>query len=594
MTTIKNLLSMAKRILLSSIACLAFSITISAQGTQPEAGRYISKTFKVCPFNVDGLPKTISILGFTININNDGLEEEGAIAIGKYIDNSNIDVFALSEDFNFHPSLATQINDEYTFGTYRGGISTSNLSGTKVNTDGLEFLAKAPFSFAEETCTPWNKTYGYTTNGSDELIKKGYRYYVVDLGGGAYVDFYIMHMDAETDPKDNEARASQWEQLRDDILSKSTNRPVIVMGDTNSRYTRDDILGLFINPIEATGYYEVKDAWIEHYKNGKYPNLGDEALMVDKLGYREGEIVDKVLYLNPKKNGLNIQSLDFDVDAGFDKSDHKPIIVTMKVEGSTYAPAKANNWWRGETLKGGGQQVYIYNVGAETFIAGKEATIKDINSAYIWQINGSGSYTFACYNDTQDRINMSKSLRWTASIKEKSGASTFNVIPSTTTTSRGNTYKLSVTSGKDTRYFNVDGKSYSPASTPSNMNDWLFISEPQKKAYTYYQELFNKARDYQKYTLSESLREKLTNTLNATEAGSYDTYTADIENLHKVIADIDTYLKDTPTGINSSSFVCRQGYTAIYDINGVRHNTLSKGINIVKMVNGEIRKIIIR
>lgn len=593
MTTINHLLSMSKRILVF-LACLAFCITLSAQGTQPEADRYISKTFKVCPFNVDGLPKTISILGFNININNDGLEEEGAIAIGKYIANSNIDVFALSEDFNFHPSLAAQINDEYTFGTYRGGISTSNLSGTKVNTDGLEFLAKAPFTFSDETCTPWNKTYGYTTNGSDELIKKGYRYYVVDLGDGAYVDFYILHMDAETDPQDNEARASQWEQLRDDILSKSTNRPVIVMGDTNSRYTRDNILGLFINPIESTGNYEVKDAWIEHCKNGKYPNLGDDALMVGQLGYREGEVVDKVLYLNPKANGLNIQSLDFDVDEAFDKSDHKPIIVTMKVEGSTYTPTKASNWWRGETLKGGGQPVYIYNVGTETFITGKEATIKDINSAYIWQINGSGTYTFACNNDTEDRINMSKSLRWTASIKENSGASTFNVIPSTTTTSRGNTYKLSVTSGKDTRYFNVDGKSYSAASTLSTANDWLFISEAQKKAYTYYQELFNKARDYQKYTLSESLREKLTNTLNATEAGSYDTYTADIENLHKVIADIDTYLKDTPTGINSSSFASRQGYTAIYDINGVRHNTLSKGINIVKMANGEIRKIIIR
>lgn len=594
MTTIKNLLAMAKRILLSSIACLAFSITISAQGTQPEAGRYISKTFKVCPFNVDGLPKTISILGFTININNDGLEEEGAIAIGKYIANSDIDVFALSEDFNFHPSLAAQINDEYTFGTYRGGISTSNLSGTKVNTDGLEFLAKAPFSFSEETCTPWNKTYGYTTNGSDELIKKGYRYYVVDLGGGAYVDFYILHMDAETDPKDNEARASQWEQLRDDILSKSTNRPIIVMGDTNSRYTRDDILGLFINPIEATGYYEVKDAWIEHCKNGKYPTLGDDALMVGQLGYREGEVVDKVLYLNPKKDGLAISSLAFDVDADFTMSDHKPIIVTMKVEGSTYAPATANEWWRGEKLKGNGQAVYIYNVGAGTFIAGKEATIKDINSAYIWNINGNSSYTFACTNDTEDRIYMTKGIKWSAGLKDGKGASDFNVIPSTTSTSRGNTYKLSVTTRGDTRYFNVDGKSYSAASTLSTFNDWLFISEPQKKAYTYYQELFNKARDYQKYTLSESLREKLTNTLNATEAGSYDTYTADIENLHKVIADIDTYLKDTPTGINSSSFVSRQGYTAIYDINGVRHNTLSKGINIVKMVNGEIRKIIIR
>ena len=591
MTTIKNLLSMAKRILLSSIACLAFSITISAQGTQPEAGRYISKTFKVCPFNVDGLPKTISILGFTININNDGLEEEGAIAIGKYIANSDIDVFALSEDFNFHPSLAAQINDEYTFGTYRGGISTSNLSGTKVNTDGLEFLAKAPFSFSEETCTPWNKTYGYTTNGSDELIKKGYRYYVVDLGGGAYVDFYILHMDAETDPKDNEARASQWEQLRDDILSKSTNRPVIVMGDTNSRYTRDDILGLFINPIEATGYYEVKDAWIEHCKNGKYPTLGDDALMVGQLGYREGEVVDKVLYLNPKKDGLAISSLAFDVDADFTMSDHKPIIVTMKVEGSTYAPATANEWWRGEKLKGNGQAVYIYNVGAGTFIAGKEATIKDINSAYIWNINGNSSYTFACTNDTEDRIYMTKGIKWSAGLKDGKGASDFNVIPSTTSTSRGNTYKLSVTTRGDTRYFNVDGKSYSAASTLSTFNDWLFISEDQKEAYAGYQDLFNKARDYQKYTLSESLREKLTTTLDDTEAGTYDTYTTDIESLRKIIADIEAYIKETPTGISSSPVVGRQGFTAIYDINGVRRNTLVKGINIVKMSNGEIRKI---
>lgn len=589
MTTINHLLSMSKRILVF-LACLAFSITISAQGTQPEAGRYISKTFKVCPFNVDGLPKTISILGFTININNDGLEEEGAIAIGKYIANSDIDVFALSEDFNFHPSLAAQINDEYTFGTYRGGISTSNLSGTKVNTDGLEFLAKAPFSFSEETCTPWNKTYGYTTNGSDELIKKGYRYYVVDLGG-AFVDFYILHMDAETDPKDNEARASQWEQLRDDILSKSTNRPVIVMGDTNSRYTRDDILGLFINPIEATGYYEVKDAWIEHCKNGKYPTLGDDALMVGQLGYREGEVVDKVLYLNPKKDGLAISSLAFDVDADFTMSDHKPIIVTMKVEGSTYAPATANEWWRGEKLKGNGQAVYIYNVGAGTFIAGKEATIKDINSAYIWNINGNSSYTFACTNDTEDRIYMTKGIKWSAGLKDGKGASDFNVIPSTTSTSRGNTYKLSVTTRGDTRYFNVDGKSYSAASTLSTFNDWLFISEDQKEAYAGYQDLFNKARDYQKYTLSESLREKLTTTLDDTEAGTYNTYTTDIESLRKIIADIEAYIKETPTGISSSPVVGRQGFTAIYDINGVRRNTLVKGINIVKMSNGEVKKI---
>lgn len=591
MTTIKNLLSMSKGILLTLIASLAFSITTSAQDSKSVGKAHISKTFKVCPFNVDGLPKTISILGYTININPDGHEEEGAIAIGKYIANSDIDVFALSEDFDFHPSLAAQTNDKYSFGTYRGAISKSNLFGLKVNTDGLEFLTRSPFTFSDESWTAWNKTYGTTTNGSDELIMKGYRYYLVDLGDGAYVDFYTMHMDADTDPKDNEARASQWEQLRDAILANHNNRPVIVMGDTNSRYTRDDILGLFINPIEAAGNYEVKDAWIEQCKEGNYPTLGSDPLMVGDLGYREGEVVDKVLYLNPKKDGLAISSLAFNVDEEFDMSDHKPIIVTMKVEGSTYAPTKANKWWRGEALKGNGQAVYIYNVGANTFIAGKDASIKDINSAYIWEINNNSPYTFACTNDSKDRIYMTKAIRWSAGIKSGSGASSFNVIQSTTTTDRGNAYKLAITSGKETRYFNVDGNSYTAASTQDTPNDWLFISAEQKEAYDTYQSLFDKAKKYQEYDLSESLRESLTQTMDAAQICSYDTYEADTKSLRNIIADIDAYLKDKPTGINGTSATFHQDITAIYGTDGVRRNALAKGINIVRMANGEIRKI---
>lgn len=594
MITINKRLLTSKYLFLTLLFVFGFLNFAAAENSESTNNHNISKVFKVCPFNVDGLPKTISILGYTININEDGLEEEGAIAIGQYIANSDIDVFALSEDFDFHPSLKAKISDEkYTFGTYRGAISASNLSGLKVNTDGLEFLTKQPFSFSQESWTAWNKTYGTTTNGSDELIKKGYRHYVVDLGDGAYVDFYIMHMDADTSDKDNEARASQWEQLRDDILANHNNRPVIVMGDTNSRYTRDDILGLFINPIEAAGDYEVKDAWIEHCKNGNYPTLGSAPLMVSDLGYRDGEVVDKVLYLNPKKDGLSISSLGFDVDADFDKSDHKPIIVTMMVEGSTYMPAEANNWWRGEELKGNGQPVYIYNVGAGTFIAGKEATVKDINSAYIWNINGNGpSYTFACTNSSQDRIHMAKGgFSWNTSIREGSGASSLNVISSTTTTDRGNAYKLSATARGDTRYFNVDGKSYTAASTAGILNDWLFISNIQKEAYTTYKNLYNKAKDYQKYDLSESLRDRLDNTLDATGKGSYATYTDDTESLNKIITDIDAYLKDKPTGISSTNTANRQGIIAIYGTNGVRRSTLAKGINIVKMANGEIKKI---
>lgn len=333
MTTIKNLLSMAKRILLSSIACLAFIITISAQGTQPEAGRYISKTFKVCPFNVDGLPKTISILGFTININNDGLEEEGAIAIGQYINKSDIDFWGLSEDFNYHNDLANEITEgKYQIGTYRGGINLNQFKlNMQFNTDGLNFLSKTPYSFSDESWVKWNKCNGWANHGNDEMIRKGYRHYHANLGDDIEIDFYIMHMDADTDDKDNEARADQWKQLYNAIVANTNGRPIIVMGDTNCRYTRDDIRGLFINPINQAGKYEVKDAWIEHCKNGIYPTLGSDALMVDQLGYKEGEIVDKVLYLNPTDGDCHIKALNFNVDSEFTVSDHRPVIVTMEV-----------------------------------------------------------------------------------------------------------------------------------------------------------------------------------------------------------------------------------------------------------------------
>ena len=329
MTTIKNLLSMAKRILLSSIACLAFSITISAQGTQPEAGRYISKTFKVCPFNVDGLPKKF---GF-INVNPDGKGAEGAKTIGQYINQSDIDFWGLSEDFNYHNDLANEITDgKYQIGTYRGGINLNQFKlNMQFNTDGLNFLSKTPYSFSDESWVKWNKCNGWANHGNDEMIRKGYRHYHANLGDDIEIDFYIMHMDADTDDKDNEARADQWKQLYNAIVANTNGRPIIVMGDTNCRYSRDDLRGLFIDPINQAGKYEVKDAWIEHCKNGIYPTLGSDALMVDQLGYKEGEIVDKVLYLNPTVGDCHIKALNFNVDSEFTVSDHRPVIVTMEV-----------------------------------------------------------------------------------------------------------------------------------------------------------------------------------------------------------------------------------------------------------------------
>ncbi|MBD9260578.1 MAG: hypothetical protein EGR98_04640, partial [Prevotella sp.] len=39
-----------------------------------------------------------------------------------------------------------------------------------------------------------------------------------------------------------------------------------------------------------------------------------------------------------------------------------------EVNTTTYTPAEANSWWRGEEVTGEEQQVYVYNVGAGIFV----------------------------------------------------------------------------------------------------------------------------------------------------------------------------------------------------------------------------------
>ena len=585
--TIKNLASWVKNIAISALLVCGVTNRTQAQKATTPNSHHISKTITVCPFNVDGLPPTI--LG--IPINSDGLGEEGAKAIGDYIAQSGVNFYAFSEDFNYHNSLVANLTDLYQIGAYRGGITAGNMSGTTFNTDGLEFLSKYPFTFSQESWTKWNKSYGKTSNGSDELIMKGFRHYVVDLGDNAFIDFYIMHMDADTAPEDNAARASQWEQLRDAILANKSGHPIIVMGDTNSRYTRDDILNLFINPIEQTGSYEVKDAWVELCKSSTYPTLGSDALMVNELGYKEGEIVDKVIYLNPKGDGLHIEATAFDVDENMDKSDHKPVIVTLNIEGATFAANDASQWWRGEDITSfTSQPAYIYNVGSGIFISGTSPSVKNIDEAYTWNITGSSPYTFACNNSTADRIYMTNSLGWKAGIKEKSGASDFTVEEGTTQ-DKGHAYKLSVSS-RGTRYFNVDGDHYSAATTKSNMNDWLFISQEQKEAYQSYKQLYDKANSYRQYEISSNLTDQLDKTLEETMQGSYDTYANDQQALKTIIQQVDDYLKQHPTDIGNIDRPSQQVKPiAIYDLKGVRRSHMTRGINIVRMSNGEVKKI---
>ena len=80
-------------------------------------------------------------------------------------------------------------------------------------------------------------------------------------------------------------------QLREHILNNMDERPIVVAGDMNSYYHRDDIKTVFIDAIEATGRAVVKDAWVEANNNGKYPSLGSDAI--------DGETLDNILYISP-------------------------------------------------------------------------------------------------------------------------------------------------------------------------------------------------------------------------------------------------------------------------------------------------------
>lgn len=159
----------------------------------------------------------------------------------------------------------------------------------------------------------------------------------------------------------------------------------------------------------------------------------------------------------------------------------------------TFAPVKVGDWVKGEAVTGNGQEVYIYNVGAGTFISGKTATETDITKAYSWNVNGTSTYTFACSNG--NRISMKPTVGiWSAEIKDKSGATEISLV-SATTTDKGYCYNLSATGStyikpfkyeEQTRYFTVSGTNYEATATATTNSDWLFISTKQKDAYVDY------------------------------------------------------------------------------------------------------------
>ena len=277
-------------------------------------GTAVQGRFTCAALNVDGLPSLI---------NSGGPGSNGTATIGRIMNGLGYDFIAVSEDFAYHSQLEDAMSN-YTAGTYRGSV-TNIISN---DTDGLGFFWKTDgITASDETIVAFEDAYGDISHGANTCIEKGFRHYVVTVASGIEVDVYITHMNTFGDGGNTEddphvhAQLSQLRQLRDYVMeqAKVNNRPAIIMGDTNMRYTRHQIVDNLISPVESEGL-QIADPWVELRRGGVYPEWNTNSLMirskfdggnVDILcaDDQRGEVVDKMWYINVPNAAVQLKAI---------------------------------------------------------------------------------------------------------------------------------------------------------------------------------------------------------------------------------------------------------------------------------------------
>jgi endonuclease/exonuclease/phosphatase family metal-dependent hydrolase len=288
----------------AALVTLAAGLTATAAATPAPAPASASATadsgtFNVLTYNIAGLPLGLG----------DSDPETNTPLIGQRL--GAYDIVNVQEDFNYHAAL-------YENDTHPHRTATSGGAGIG---DGLNTLSDYPFEDFQrvdwEDCT-----------GTDCLTPKGFTLARVRLAEGVYLDLYNVHTNADVTDAALAARRANIEQLSDFIQANSAGNAVIVMGDTNTRYTRegDNIRTL----TEENG---LTDAWVELVRGGEPPAQGGEALVCDEQAPTDAcEVVDKILYRDSPLLDLTATRYHNDWEAflredGEHLSDHFPHTV---------------------------------------------------------------------------------------------------------------------------------------------------------------------------------------------------------------------------------------------------------------------------
>lgn len=225
----------------------------------------------------------------------------------------------VQEDFNYHAALYA--SDTHAFRTPTSG-------GAAIGS-GLNTLSDFPYIDFERV--KWNDC---NLSGGDCLTPKGFTFMRVRVSDGVWIDLYNLHADAGSEAGDVTARASNLGQLSNYIKASSAGMVVVIMGDTNARYTRfgdsESVHGLLSNNT-------LSDAWVINIRGGSFPVSGAEAL-VCPFPFPSGttqaqmvscETVDKIL--TRSSSAITIQTTftnennAFVNSTGAPLSDHYPV-----------------------------------------------------------------------------------------------------------------------------------------------------------------------------------------------------------------------------------------------------------------------------
>jgi hypothetical protein len=294
-----------RRTLAAVVAATLASAAVVALPATPVAAAE-SGTFTALTYNIAGLPEILSSAPTP--------RQSATTAIGQRL--APYDVVHVQEDFNYHAYLYAANNHPHRTPT-SGGVPFGS---------GLNSLSRYSYDGDDFERVKWDKC---NSNSGDCLTPKGFTFMRTRLAEGTYVDFYNLHADAGSDSGDLAARAANFSQLSSFIQSHSDGNAVVVMGDTNTRYTRTTDGTTIRNFASANG---LTDPWVELIHGGNAPAEGSDALLCDNANPTEDcEIVDKIWYRGSKFVTLKATAYSND-HAGFREdgsglplSDHFPI-----------------------------------------------------------------------------------------------------------------------------------------------------------------------------------------------------------------------------------------------------------------------------